>query len=328
MNPFSDHNPYDKPKSKLAHLNLTRTDKKRAPQDAFLTGDVTKRVKQELYNDDLAYNSYSQPMASSFPYRHTRETNPPGNNFYSQPITTADNRYFDHIPTRGSIEEENNRLREQNGILRSRLAALMENVEELSNLKQLDEQEEAAMKKEQIIQEINKSSDLLNEKMQKLEEMIGKLVEEDSDTPIKSDSKEISELKSKLKRLQKQQVEIIEKEKKFKQENKILKELTGLTIKETRTKQDGVQYVYNLSGPNGSLDFSLFIPNQEDKQVLYSPMLERQRNTSILSHLPDFLRFDIEFNRDQLSRFFWRLSAALYEQEANEENREQASINM
>ena len=54
-----------------------------------------------------------------------------------------------------------------------------------------------------------------------------------------------------VKRLQKQQVEIIEKEKKFKQENKILKELTGLTIKETRTKQDGVQYVYNLSGPNG-----------------------------------------------------------------------------
>ena len=35
--------------------------------------------------------------------------------------------------------------------------------------------------------------------MQKLEEMIGKLVEEDSDTPIKSDSKEISELKSKRK---------------------------------------------------------------------------------------------------------------------------------
>ncbi|ORE07021.1 hypothetical protein BCV72DRAFT_206260 [Rhizopus microsporus var. microsporus] len=170
----------------------------------------------------------------------------------------------------------------------------MENVEELSQLKQLDEQEEAAMKKEQIIQEINKSSDLLNEKMQKLEEIIGKLVEEDSDTPVKSDSKEISELKSKLKRLQKQQVEIVEKEKKFKQENKILKELTGLTVKETRTKQDGVQ----------------------------------QRNTSIFSHLPDFLRFDIEFNRDQLSRFFWRLSAALYEQEANEENREQASINM
>lgn len=35
--------------------------------------------------------------------------------------------------------------------------------------------------------------------MQKLEEIIGKLVEEDLDTPIKSDSKEISELKSKRK---------------------------------------------------------------------------------------------------------------------------------
>lgn len=38
----------------------------------------------------------------------------------------------------------------------------MENVEELSNLKQLDEQEEAAMKKEQIIQEINKSKSIHN----------------------------------------------------------------------------------------------------------------------------------------------------------------------
>ncbi|CEG83453.1 hypothetical protein RMATCC62417_17370 [Rhizopus microsporus] len=155
MNPFSDHNQYDKTKSNLAHLSLTSTDKKRAPQDAFLTGDITKRVKQELYSDDLAYNSYSQPQSSSFPYRHTRETDPPGSNFYSQPITTAGNGYFDHIPTRRSIEEENNRLRGRNGILQSRLAILMENIEELSKLS--DEQEKAAKKKEQIIQEINKT---------------------------------------------------------------------------------------------------------------------------------------------------------------------------
>lgn len=38
----------------------------------------------------------------------------------------------------------------------------MENVEELSKLKQLDEQEEAAMKKEQIVQEINKSKSIQN----------------------------------------------------------------------------------------------------------------------------------------------------------------------
>ncbi|PHZ07690.1 uncharacterized protein RHIMIDRAFT_242345 [Rhizopus microsporus ATCC 52813] len=140
--------------------------------------------------------------------------------------------------------------------------------------------------------------------MQKLEETIGKLVEEDPDTPVKSGSKEIFEFKSRRK------------------ENKILSELTGLAIKETRTKQNGAQYVCNLSGPNGSLDFSLFIPNQKDKRILYFPILKRQRNTSIFPHLPDYLRIDIEFNRDQLSRFFWRSLAALYKQETNEENGE------
>lgn len=129
----------------------------------------------------------------------------------------------------------------------------------------------------------------------------------------------------------KQQSEITEKEKKLKQENMILRELTGLIVKETKTNNEGVQYVYNLSGRNGcrlelikenigmihfvvAFDFSLFIPNQESKQVSYSPMLQAQHNTAILSRLPDFLRSDIEFDRRQLNRFFWRLSSVLYEE--------------
>lgn len=63
-----------------------------------------------------------------------------------------------------------------------------------------------------------------------------------------------------------------------------------------------------------AFDFSLFIPNQESKQVSYSPMLQVQQNTTILSRLPDFLRSDIEFDRRQLNRFFWRLSSVLYEE--------------
>ncbi|ORE02597.1 hypothetical protein BCV72DRAFT_317539, partial [Rhizopus microsporus var. microsporus] len=126
---------------------------------------------------------------------------------------------------------------------------------------------------------------LLNEKMQKLEETIGKLVEEDPDTPVKSGSKEIFEFKSRRKVFFNI---LMSNNKRLQLENKILSELTGLAIKETRTKQNGAQ----------------------------------QRNTSIFPHLPDYLRIDIEFNRDQLSRFFWRSLAALYKQETNEENGE------
>lgn len=43
----------------------------------------------------------------------------------------------------------------------------------------------------------------------------------------------------------------MEKEKKLKQEIKVLKELSGITTKETKIKDEGVEYTYHLTGRDG-----------------------------------------------------------------------------
>ncbi|EIE79368.1 hypothetical protein RO3G_04073 [Rhizopus delemar RA 99-880] len=155
----------------------------------------------------------------------------------------------------------------------------MEDFQQLSALRHT-EPEKALLDQEQIIQEINQNSKILNEKIQILEEVLGKLAEEDTSMPIKTDSKETPEIRAKMKKMLKQQSEITEKEKKLKQENMILRELTGLIVKETKTNNEGVHIrfftVYSKSGES-----------------------------------------DIEFDRRQLNRFFWRLSSVLYEESVN-----------
>ncbi|KAG1148984.1 hypothetical protein G6F37_002860 [Rhizopus arrhizus] len=291
MNPFSSQ--YDKARSNLAQINLSKSEMnavKRPTYDMISSDYPTKKIRQEMLSDNPVYNDFNQPVSSSFPYRRTtpRESNLPETNYYSQPTQILESRYYDHVPMRETAEEENSRLREQNGILRSKLTAVMEDFQQLSALRHT-EPEKALLDQEQIIQEINQNSKILNEKIQILEEVLGKLAEEDTSIPIKTDSKETPEIKAKMKKMLKQQNEITEKEKKLKQENMILRELTGLIVKETKTNNEGVQYVYNLSGRNGcSIRFF----------IVYSKSRES----------------DIEFDRRQLNRFFWRLSSVLYEE--------------
>lgn len=80
----------------------------------------TKKIRQEMLSDNPVYNDFNQPVSSSFPYRRTttRESNLPETNYYSQPTQMLESRYYDHVPMRETAEEENSRLREQNGIVR------------------------------------------------------------------------------------------------------------------------------------------------------------------------------------------------------------------
>ncbi|CAO3693422.1 unnamed protein product [Rhizopus stolonifer] len=144
--------------------------------------------------------------------------------------------------------------------------------------------------------------------MDALEESLGKVIEEDTNIPVKADTNENSELKAKLKKLYN---EGMEKEKKLKQEIKVLKELSGITTKETKIKDDGIEYTYHLTGRDGSLDFSILLPNHKNRQVTYSPKFEPHEVTGL--EIPDFLHENIMVDRNQLNKLFWRLSTVLYE---------------
>lgn len=108
MDPFSSQ--HDKGKSNLGQLSLSKGNNynlKRAADRTSTFEHASKRTR-DIYNDNLI----NRPASSSFPHRRTiQETNFPETNYYSQPIQTMGNRYYDSMPMRGSLEEENNFVR-------------------------------------------------------------------------------------------------------------------------------------------------------------------------------------------------------------------------
>ena len=106
--------------------------------------------------------------------------------------------------------------------------------------------------------------------------------------------------------------------------------LTGMKIVEVQAAADGKLYTCVISGPVASKlcilwggggclhahllflahKFSLFISDEEGKPVEYTPLNENNEN--LASILPEFLLEEIDFSRENLPVFHWRLASSIH----------------
>lgn len=85
--------------------------------------------------------------------------------------------------------------------------------------------------------------------------------------------------------------------------------LTNLKVANVKRMKDGELYECVTNGKVATHKFTLFMPTDTSKLIEYTPTSE---NTQTLSSiLPDFLLEDIDFSKDNLPLFFWRLSSSL-----------------
>ncbi|GAN04021.1 conserved hypothetical protein [Mucor ambiguus] len=85
-------------------------------------------------------------------------------------------------------------------------------------------------------------------------------------------------------------------------------DLTGLVVRDTKTKKGVTSYKCLITGKNGALQFALSIGRGSNAYVFYSPALDRHRDSKLISKFPAFLKEDIEFTKDNLHSFFTTLS--------------------
>ncbi|CAO3652263.1 unnamed protein product [Mucor hiemalis] len=86
--------------------------------------------------------------------------------------------------------------------------------------------------------------------------------------------------------------------------------LTNLKVTSVKKMKDGELYECITKGKVATHKFTLFMPTDTNKLIEYTPTSENTQSLS--SILPDFLLEDIDFSRDNLPLFFWRLSSSLH----------------
>lgn len=107
----------------------------------------------------------------------------------------------------------------------------------------------------------------------------------------------------------------------------LYEDLTGVSVRDTMTKNGITSYKCVITGGNGSkfttglgeiythsptaLHFALSIGRGNNAYVFYSPTLDRHRDTELISKFPPFLKEDIEFARETLPNFFTKLSQCM-----------------
>ncbi|CAG8530933.1 6632_t:CDS:1 [Diversispora eburnea] len=145
-------------------------------------------------------------------------------------------------------------------------------------------------------------------------------------------SKNIGELKQKIKRLEHEFSQERENSKKLKKElDKIpitdtkqmeilaqlnlYQDLSNLLIQNVKfISQNEQSFTCILSGRNGSLVFKLTFNGDE---YLYEPSINPDRDAELLNILPDYLREEISFEKDNLDLFFWRALNFLQKRESD-----------
>ncbi|RHZ88046.1 hypothetical protein Glove_26g153 [Diversispora epigaea] len=145
-------------------------------------------------------------------------------------------------------------------------------------------------------------------------------------------SKNIDELKQKIKRLEHEFNQECENNKRLKKElDKIpitdakqmeilaqlnlYQDLSNLLIQNVKfISQNEQSFTCILSGRNGSLVFKLTFNGDE---YLYEPSINPDRDAELLNILPDYLREEISFEKDNLDLFFWRALNFLQKRESD-----------
>ncbi|KAL9540912.1 hypothetical protein MBANPS3_009420 [Mucor bainieri] len=88
-------------------------------------------------------------------------------------------------------------------------------------------------------------------------------------------------------------------------------DLTGLVVRDTKTKNGVTSYKCLITGNNGALQFALSIGSGSNAYVFYSPAFDRHRDDKLISKFPAFLKEDIEFTKDNLHSFFTTLTQVM-----------------
>ncbi|KAI9470037.1 MAG: chromosome segregation protein Csm1/Pcs1-domain-containing protein [Benjaminiella poitrasii] len=88
-------------------------------------------------------------------------------------------------------------------------------------------------------------------------------------------------------------------------------ELTNVKILDTEKKSDGNLYKCIVAGKKGSIHFDMFLSKDRNAPVNYCPHFNSTNDVELLAFLPDFLKEEVEFERNNLSTFFLRLANLL-----------------
>ncbi|KAJ5731170.1 uncharacterized protein N7483_005678 [Penicillium malachiteum] len=93
-------------------------------------------------------------------------------------------------------------------------------------------------------------------------------------------------------------------------------DLTGLIIRDVKSRETDHLYDCIQTGVNGTLHFKLVVPKvasaDYEKAVFeYLPLLDANRDRELVDILPDFLIDHITFDRDQAPKFYTRVIDAL-----------------
>ncbi|KAJ6015624.1 hypothetical protein N7540_010215 [Penicillium herquei] len=93
-------------------------------------------------------------------------------------------------------------------------------------------------------------------------------------------------------------------------------DLTGLIIRDVKSRESDHLYDCIQTGINGTLHFKLVVPKVSgagyEKAVFeYLPLLDANRDRELVDILPDFLIDHITFDRDQAPKFYTRVIDAL-----------------
>lgn len=61
-----------------------------------------------------------------------------------------------------------------------------------------------------------------------------------------------------------------------------------------------------------AIQFKLIQRSNDSNEMQYRPMLDPHRDAALISALPPYLTFDIDFQKDKANLFYWKLSSALH----------------
>lgn len=138
------------------------------------------------------------------------------------------------------------------------------------------------------------------------------------ESQVANDAREIKQLKAALKKREEQVKGLSVKLEARSQpstlpalKEEIYQDLTGLVI--SSVQREEAETVLNClqTARNGTLHYKLHWPTDAHEQILYTPILDEDRDANLIEILPDYLSEEIMFAQDQANLFAYRLWTAM-----------------
>ncbi|KAL1929352.1 hypothetical protein VTP01DRAFT_1490 [Rhizomucor pusillus] len=186
-------------------------------------------------------------------------------------------------------------------------------------------------KSDELVQAFQRSLDERDEEIKELKAELERSKAESSRKDMldgEDTENEIRLLRSAVQRLQKEKNEALESRKELlvqlarqtgppdesvhRQIKDMQEDLTGLLITDVKDTKEGTVFNCIQTGRNGTIQFKLIQRSNDSNEMQYRPMLDPHRDAALISALPPYLTFDIDFQKDKANLFYWKLSSALH----------------